>query len=197
MKPKIRFFACFLVAVFAFSLVSCGESAPADVFDHFISSVRSCDAQSASASVLTDSSIERFSDAVASSDDFGRETLKAVYSIIRFTVVSGNVERDEAGSEIVIIDKDRQTIRIEMSAPDFASLMSLAMSEVLYSSKPKTEVMRDFLDDGTVGRYVKKMTVDVTLVKENGKWKLPFSLKENKQLYDALALDSFAPWLLG
>ncbi|MBR6049777.1 MAG: hypothetical protein IKP68_01080 [Clostridia bacterium] len=197
MKPKIRFFAVLLAMVFAFSLVSCGEKEPINIFGGFISAIKSCDAKSASACVSSGSSIEKFSDAIALSDDFERETLKDVFSLIGYTVISENVERDEAGSEVVITDKDRQTIRIEISAPDFASLMSLAMSEVMYSSKPKTDVMRDFLDDGTVGRYVKKMTLDVVIVKESGEWKLPLSQKENKQLYDALKLDSFAPWLLG
>lgn len=197
MTSKIRFVAFLFAAVFVLTLVSCEKKAPADVFDGFISAVASCDAKNASEFVSSDSYIERFSDALSSSDEFGRKTLGDVYSLIKFTIVSANVERDEAGDDVVISDLDRQTMRIDISLPDLASLMSLTMSEMMFSSKQKCEVMRDFLDDGTVGRYITKMTLDVVMTKENGEWKLPFSQNENKHLYDALGINSFAPWLLG
>ena len=201
MKPKIRFSAVLLVAVFVFLLVSCGEKTPVDVLGGFIASVKNCDTDGTVNAVVSPASIGghvySIAEAKKSADEYGLETLVKIYSTIKYTVISENVEKDEAGSEIVITDKDRQTIRIEISAPDFASVISLTMSEMMYSSKSKTEVIMDFLDDGTVARHMNKMTVDVVVVKENDGWKIPFSQSENKEFYESLGLSYFASWILG
>lgn len=201
MTSKIRFAAALLVVILAFSLASCGEKAPADVCESFISAVKKCDTDGVMDCVLSPATIGNhvysINQAKENGDKYGIETLEKLYSFVKYTVISKNVELDEAGSETVISETGKQTVRIEMSAPDFDSLMSLIMSEVAFSSQPKTDVLADFIEDGTVGKYVKKSTLDVVFTESDGKWMIPFSQSENRQLYEMLGLSYFASWFLG
>ena len=201
MTSKIRSFAVLLIVILAFMLVSCGESAPADVCESFISAVKKCDTDVAMDCVVSPATIGNhvysINQAKESGDEYGLETLENLYSFVKYTVISKNVELDEAGSETVISETGKQTVRIEITAPDFNTLMSLIMSEVAFSSEPKTDVLAGFIEDGTVGKYVKKSTLDVVFTESDGKWRIPFSQSENRQLYEALGLSYFASWFLG
>ena len=201
MTSKSRFIAVLSVVLTVCFLSSCGAKAPVDVVGSFISSVRECNTDGAMECVSSPAAIGAHVYSVAEAkrngDEYGIGTLKRLYSLVKYTVISANVELDEAGSETVVSDTGRQTVRIELSAPDFSHLTSLIISETAFSSKPKIEILSDFIDDGTVGKHLVKSTVDIVLEKNDGKWSIPFSQSENKQFYEALGLSSFASWILG
>lgn len=200
MTSKIRITAVIAVVLLVLILSSCGAKTPSDVLGSFISAVKECDTDGAMDCVTSPATIGghvyTINDAKDSGDEYGIETLKKLYSFVKYTVISKNVELDEAGGETVVSDTGKQTVRIEISAPDFSALMSLIMSEAAYSAKPRIEVLADFIDDGTVGKYIKKMTLDVVLKKDEDRWTIPFSQSENRLLYEALGLSSFASWIL-
>jgi len=201
MTLKYKIIAVVSVLLLACFLSSCGAKEPADVIGSFISSIKECDTDGAMDCVLSPASIGGHVYAVAeakrNSDEYGIATLEKLYSLVRYTVISKNVELDEAGSETVVSDTGKQTVRIEISSPDFNSLTSLIISEAAFSSKPKIEILSDFLDDGTAQKHIKKATVDVVFEKTDDGWKIPFSQSENRALYEALGLSSFASWILG
>lgn len=201
MTSKIRITAVVSAILLVCFLSSCGAKTPPNVLGMFISSVKECDTDGAMDCIVSPATIGghvySIAEAKRNSDEYGIKTLTKLYSFIKYTVISENVELEEAGSETVVSETDKQTVRIDISAPDFNALMSLIMSEAAFSAKPKIDVLADFIDDGTISRYVKKTTLDIVLVKNDGEWKIPFSQSENKQFYEALGLSYFASWILG
>lgn len=183
-----------LIFVFAFviSFASCGKSEPGDVVHLFLDSIKMCDVSSASGIVYENVGFERYADIISSLDDYSVKVLRSVYAFISYSVISDNVIADEYGGEIVISDNENRIVRLNMTIPDFSSLLSLTVSESAFSPMTKTEILEKFVSDGTVGKYLTSYTIDVELKKINGEWKLPFSQKDNKQLYDALMLYAFA-----
>lgn len=178
-------------------LVSCDDIGAADTFYDFMTAVSLCDGKTASGIVSSDTSLERYCYVLENADDEARSLLYDIYSSFEMTVLSENVEAENVDSDVVITETGKQTIRVKLTYLDLRSIMSIVSSESAASSDVPSNILSEYIADGTVRRYIVSNEIEVVLIKENGEWRLPLSRNENSYIYDALMLNTFAAWLIG
>ena len=195
-----KIFAAIVAFALVFVLAACDEVKPVDVFDKFVSCVRSCDADGAAARVTESSMGDRYFSLIRSADVGGVEVLKDLYSLISYTVLSSDVESDEAGSEIIVTEKDTRTIKVKVKDPDFSRLMMLASAERAVSGLNCVDILEAMYNNGTAEKYVVTNEFFVKVVMENGRWALPLDqsgVRGGVNIFESMMLTAFAAWLLG
>ena len=195
-----KIFAAIIAFAFVFVLAACGETKPINAFDKFVSCVKSCDADGAAACVTESSSSDRYFSLIRSADADGAEVMKNLYSLISFTVLSSDVESDEAGGEIIVTDNNTRTIKVKVRYPDFSRLMMLASAERAVSGSNYTDILEEMYRNGTAEKYVLNGEFLVKIVKENGRWALPLDqsgVRGGVNIFESMMLTAFAAWLLG
>ncbi len=200
MNTVKRFLSVVIVLASVFALASCGETTPLNVFDSFISCVKACDHDKAVTYVTEKSSGDRYFGLLRSADNDSKELLQNLYSLIKYTVISEDVEADEAGDEIIITNNTTRTMKLKVRYPDFSRLMILAQSERAVSGSTYVDILNALYSDGTVERYILTADFYVIVIKENGEWKVPLDqngVRGGIGIFDSMKLTAFAAWLLG
>lgn len=186
-----------IIAAVALSSVSCGDVSAGKIFCDFIVAVSNCDIEKANDLVSADTSLERYRFAIENSDEDALAVLKKIYSSFGASVISENVEADNADSDVILTETGKRTIRIKFVYIDLRSLMSVITSEVAISADMPINILSEYISSETTQKYISSKEIDVVLLKENGEWKLPLSRSVNVDIYDALMLNTFAAWLIG
>ena len=194
-KILLVFFIISLIFVF----VSCEDNTPKDVFHEFMSAVSSADADKVCSHIDSNSSLERYRDLISHADAESVDLIKKIYSKYSYVIISNNVEADSAGGDVIVSDVNNRTMRISLTYVDLPSIRSLCMIEAATGSSMllmPSQILTSFIEDGTIDKYMLTKEIDVKFVKENGAWKLPLSISNNKELNDALMF-TFVSWILG
>lgn len=169
------------------------------MFYEFMTAVSNADAETVCSYIDSNSSLERYRDLILHTDSESVDLIKKIYSKYSYVIISDNVEAESAGEDIIVSDVNNRTMRIKLTYVDLPSIRSLCMIEAATGSSMllmPAQIVTSFIEDGTIDRYVMTKEIDVKFVKENGAWKLPLSIINNKELNDALAF-TFVSWILG
>lgn len=185
-----------VIAVFTvFAFLSCGEKKPVDTFDALMSSVKATDA-AGTLECVSDQAGKDYASLISSADGETLDAVKRLYSYVNYTVLSENVEADEAEGKVVVTDTDHCTVRVKISYPDFGTVMSMTESEQKIFPSPKARIIESLFFDAAMSQYIVEGTFDVMLEKSDGEWKIALLGAENREFYDALKITEFLRWIL-
>ena len=188
----------FFIISLIFVLVSCENDNPKDVFREIMDAVSSADANKVCSHIDSSSSLERYRDLISRADAESIELIRKIYSKYSYVVISDNVEAEIAGKDTVISDINSRTMRIKLTYIDLAAVRSICMSEAATGSgmSMPSQTVSSLINDETIDKYLLTKEIDVKFVKEDGIWKLPLSIVNNKELNDAFMF-TFVSWILG
>lgn len=163
-----------------------------------MTAVSDADAETVCSYIDSGSSLERYRDLMLHADSESINLIRKIYSKYSYVIISDNVEAENAGKDTVISDINNRTMRIKLTYIDLAAVRSVCMSEVATGSSMSmpSQTVSALIEDGTIDRYLLTKEIDVKFVKEDGVWKLPLSIINNKELNDAF-LFTFVSWILG
>lgn len=193
-----RILLFFIVISLVSSFTSCQKDTPRDMFRDFMTAVSDADAETVCSYIDSGSSLERYRDLMLHADSESINLIRKIYSKYSYVIISDNVEAENAGKDTVISDINNRTMRIKLTYIDLAAVRSVCMSEVATGSSMSmpSQTVSALIEDGTIDRYLLTKEIDVKFVKEDGVWKLPLSIINNKELNDAF-LFTFVSWILG
>ena len=179
-KILLVFFIISLVFIFA----SCEDDNPKYVFREIMDAVSNADAETLCSHIDSSSSLERYRDLISHADDESVDLIRKIYSQYSYVIISENLEADSAGKDTVISDIHNRTMRIKLTYIDLAAIRSICMSEAATGSSMSmpSQTVASLINDGTIDKYLLSKEIDVKFVKEEGAWKLPLSVINNKEL---------------
>ncbi len=166
-----------LIAAMAMMLFACGGSMnPAETA---LIAVKKLDLEAFSASMTADSetALSRLKTAKAALDASETETLTRLYAMITYTMGEEN-ESDQG-----------KTVSLTVKLPDMARIITLTEKKSLVSAQTAEEIVSEMLESGEIAAaYMLEKTWELTVCKEDGAWKLPYTDKANAALVNDLAL---------
>ena len=107
-----------------------------------------------------------------------KETMKDLYSLIRYTM-----------GEEVSLSEDTKTVTVSVKIPDMARVRTLTEKKILVSAETANDVISGMLESGEIaGYYMLDATWQITMKKEDGKWKISYADKANEPFVSTLYL---------
>lgn len=181
-----RFISVLLLAVSALTvfsaLCSCGESAPEKAVVGYFEALQDLDAEK-----LIGYSADGNTGTVDFSALKGKETLAKKLLHVTLTFRSDGIDRESAK------EAEETAVTAEISCIDSAELFGRLNGEISLSGGERAKLLADALDKGDF--RTKKTEIKISLVKQNGEWKIPLNQQKNSQLLSALNVTYIIKWI--